>query len=47
MVKYSAGIMDSSDRELRAKKTKKRLGMFGSFHKKGSVVRLYMKRKDS
>ena len=27
-------------------KTRKRLTMFGAFHKKGSVPRLYMKRKD-
>ena len=26
--------------------TRKRLTMFGAFHKKGSVPRLYMKRKD-
>ena len=36
------------DRELKAMdvKTRKRLTMFGAFHKKGSVPRLYMKRKD-
>ena len=48
VVRYSAGILDWSDRELKAMdvKTRKRLTMFGAFHKKGSVPRLYMKRKD-
>lgn len=38
----SAGILDRSGWEMRAidVKTRKRLIMFGSFHKKGSVVRL-------
>ena len=52
VVRYSAGILDWSDRELKVMdvkmdvKTRKRLTMFGAFHKKGSVPRLYMKRKD-
>ena len=48
VVRYSAGILDCSDRELKAMdvKTRKGLTMFGAFHKKGSVPRLYMKRKD-
>ncbi|KXJ09461.1 Retrovirus-related Pol polyprotein from type-1 retrotransposable element R2 [Exaiptasia diaphana] len=47
VVRYSAGILDWSDRELKEMdvKTRKRLTMFGTFHKKGSVPRLYMKRK--
>ena len=48
VVRYSAGILDWSDQELKAMsaKTRKRLTMFGAFHKKGSVPRLYIKRKD-
>ena len=48
VVRYSAGILDWGDRELKAidVKTRKRLTMFGAFHKKGSVPRLYMKRKE-
>ena len=48
VVRYSVGILDWSDRELKAMdvKTRKRLTMFGAFHKKGIVPRLYMKRKD-
>ena len=47
-MKYSPGILDWSDRELRAMdvKTRKRLMIFGAFHKQGSVVMLYVKRKD-
>ncbi|KXJ06748.1 hypothetical protein AC249_AIPGENE17286, partial [Exaiptasia diaphana] len=47
VVRCSAGILDWSDRELKEMdvKTRKRLTMFGTFHKKGSVPRLYMKRK--
>ena len=48
VVRYSAGILEWNDRELKAMdvKTRKKLTMFGAFHKKGSVGRLYMKRKD-
>ena len=48
VLKYSAAILDWSDQELRVidVKMKKRLMMFGAFHKKGSAVRLYIKRKD-
>ena len=48
VVRYSAGILDWSDQKRRAMdvKTRKRLTMFGAFHKKGSVARLYMKRTD-
>ena len=47
-MRYSAGILDWRDLELRAMdvKTKERLTIFGAFHKKGSVVSLYMKCKD-
>ena len=46
--RYSAEILGCSDREVKAMdaKTRKRLTMFGAFHKKRSVPRLYMKRKD-
>lgn len=48
VVRYSAGVLDWSDRELKAMdvKTRKRLSMFGVFHEKSSVGRLYMKRKN-
>ena len=48
VVRYSAGILDWSDRELMAMdvKTRKRLTMFEAFHEKGSVPRLYMKREN-
>lgn len=47
-VRYSAGILEWNVRELKAMdvKTRKKLTVFGAFHKKGSVGRLYMKRKD-
>ena len=43
-----AGILDWSDWEVRKidVKVKMRLTLFGVFNKKGSVVRLYLKRKD-
>ena len=48
VLRYIAGVLDWSDRELKAMdvKTRKRLMMFGAFHKKGSVPRLHLKRKD-
>ena len=48
VVRYSAGSLDWSDRELKAMdvKTRMRLTMFEAFHEKGSVPRLYMKRED-
>ena len=48
VVRYSAGILEWSDRELNAMdvKTRKLLTMFGCFHMKGSVDRLYIKRCD-
>ena len=48
VVRYSVGILDWSDRELKAMdvRTRKRLTMFGAFRKKGSVPRLYMKQED-
>ncbi len=48
VVRYSAGILEWTDRELKAMdvKTRKKLTIFGVFHKKGSVGRLYMKRND-
>ena len=48
VVRYSGGILEWSDRELRAMdvKTRKYLTMFGAYHMKSSVARLYMKRKD-
>lgn len=48
VVRYSAGILDWSDRELKALvvKTRKRLRMFGVFHENGSVAMLYMTRKE-
>ena len=47
VVRYSAGILDWSDRELKAidVRTRKILTMNGVFHEKGSVPRLYLKRK--
>ena len=48
VVRYSAGVLDWKDTELKAMdvKTRKLLTMFGAFHMKSSVGRLYMKRKD-
>ena len=48
VVRYSAGVLDWSDRELKVLdvKTRKRLSLFGVFHEKSGVARLYMKRKN-
>ena len=48
VVRYSAGVLDWSDRELREMdvRTRKLLTMFGVFHIRSSVARLYRKRKD-
>jgi len=48
VVRYSAGILEWSDKELKKMdvRTRKLLTMFGVFHQKGSVPRLYLKRKD-
>ena len=48
VVRYSAGVLEWSDRELRQMdvRTRKLLTMFGVFHIRSSVARLYMKRKD-
>ena len=48
VVRYSAGVLEWTVKELRAMdvKTRKLLTMFGAFHKRSSVDRLYMKRKD-
>ena len=48
VVRYTAGVLDWTERELKAMdvKTRKFLTMFGVFHMKSSVDRLYMKRKD-
>jgi len=48
VVRYSAGVLNWTKKELRAMdvRTRKLLPMFGAFHKKSSVDRLYMKRKD-
>ena len=48
VVRYTAGVLDWTERELKAMdvKTRKFLAMFGVFHMKSSVDRLYMKRKD-
>ena len=48
VMRYSAGVLEWSDRELRALdvRTRKLLTMFGVFHIRSSVPRLYRKRKD-
>ena len=48
VVRYSAGVLNWTAKELRAMdvRTRKLLTMFGAFHKRSSVDRLYMKRKD-
>ena len=48
VVRYSAGILNWTDGELRAidVKTRKMLTMSGGFYKRVSVLRLYLKRKD-
>jgi hypothetical protein len=47
-VRYSAGILDWNEGELKQLdvKTRKLMTMCGAFHKRGSVCRLYLKRKD-
>ena len=46
VVRYSAGVLDWTDKELKALdvRTRKLLTMFGVFHMRSSVDRLYMKR---
>ena len=48
VVRYTAGVLDWSEAELKAMdvKTMKILRMNGAFHMQRSVDRLYMKRKD-
>ena len=48
VVRYSAGVLDWSQGELKQLdiQTRKTLTMCGAFHKRGSVGRLYLKRKD-
>ena len=48
VVRYTAGVLDWTQKELEAldKKTRKILTMNGAFHKASSVDRLYMKRKE-
>jgi len=48
VVRYSAGILDWTQGELRQLdvQTRKTLTICGAFHKRGSVGRLYLKRKD-
>ena len=47
VVRYTAGVLNWNDRELKAMdvKTRKILTMNGAFHMQSSVDRLYMKRK--
>ena len=47
VVRYTAGILEWSDSELKAMdvKTRKLLTMKGAFHRNSSVDRLYMKRQ--
>jgi hypothetical protein len=48
VVRYSAGILEWTKEELREMdvRTRKVLTMNGGFHRQGSVLRLYMKRKE-
>ena len=48
VVRYTAGVLDWTQKELEAldKKTRKILTMNGAFHRTSNVDRLYMKRKD-
>ena len=48
VVRYSAGVLDWTEKELKAMdvRTRKLLTMFGAFHMRSSVDRLYMKRKE-
>ena len=47
-MRYTAGVLDWTKKELENmdKKTRKTMTMHGAFHRKSSVNRLYMKRKD-
>ena len=47
VVRYRAGVLEWSDRELKQMdvKRRKRLTIGGTFHDKSNVARLYMKRK--
>ena len=48
VVRYSAGVLDWTERELKGMdvRTRKLLTMFGAFHRNSGVDRLYMKRKE-
>ena len=48
VVRYSAGILEWMKAELREMdvRTRKVLAMNGGFHRQGSALRLYMKRKE-
>ena len=48
VIRYTAGIIDWTKKELRALdiKTRKMMTMVGAFHKKGDVDRLYLPRKE-
>ena len=48
VVRYSAGVLDWTKEDLRQMdvKTRKMLTLCGAFHKRGSVGRLYLKRKE-
>ena len=48
VVRYSAGVLEWTVKEWRAMdvKTRKLLTMFGAFHKRSSVDRLYTKSKE-
>ena len=48
VVRYSAGVLDWTEKELKAMdvRTRKLLTMFGAFHRNSGVDRLYMKRKE-
>ena len=48
VVRYSAGIIDWTERDLKRMdvKTRKTLSMAGAFHTRGSSIRLYIKRKE-
>ena len=49
VVRYGAGILDWKDRELKCldRETRKLMTMYGAFHPKSDVDRLYLKRHDS
>ena len=48
IVRYTAGVLNWSKKELKKMdtKTRKSMTMHGAFHRKSSVDRFYMKRKD-